>query len=142
MLPRWLNPKLNPAGLSAVAAAVYAAVVMIVNAVHHHGVIDVPVIVAALAAVASLLTRQAVTPVADPRGTAGTQLVPLSEPRVSAMIDAAAQAAARAAVGWIETHQASVPGWPGGGAGGTFGSASGGGSPGGATGGPGPGMLP
>lgn len=117
-LPPLLSPKLNPAGLSAAALAVYAAAVMIYNVATRHGVIDVPVVVAAAAAVASLLTRQAVTPVASPRDNAGRQLVPLTETRVDAMIDAAAQAAAqaaaRAALAWLNQP----PPGPGGAAGG------------------------
>src|SRR5258707_8750070 len=74
-----MNPILSPvttsAGLSAAALAVYAAAVMIYNVPNHHGVIDVPVIVAALAAVSALYTRQKVTPVADPRDGNGNPLV-------------------------------------------------------------------
>jgi hypothetical protein len=76
---RALSPSLNPAGLASAGFAVYAAVVMITNAAHHHGVIDPPVIVAAIAAVAALLTRQAVTPVADPRDGNGNALLRVSE---------------------------------------------------------------
>jgi hypothetical protein len=75
-LPATLNISTNPTGYMAAASAVYAAAVMIYNAYHHHGVIDVPVIIAAATAVASLLTRQIVTPVAAPRDGAGTPLVP------------------------------------------------------------------
>src|SRR5258708_11352406 len=75
-MKRVLSPVTNSAGLSAAGLAVYAAIVMIVNAAHHHGVIDVPVIVAALAAVSALYTRQKVTPVADPRDGNGKPLVP------------------------------------------------------------------
>jgi hypothetical protein len=56
---------LNPAGLTAAGMAVYAAVVAIVNAVHHHGALPTPVIVAALGAIAAMYTRLVVTPVAD-----------------------------------------------------------------------------
>lgn len=73
-MKRALNPSLNPAGLMAAAGAVYAAVVMILNAAHHHGVIDPQVIVAAAGAVLALLTRQAVTPVKDPRDGNGKPL--------------------------------------------------------------------
>jgi len=66
---------LNPAGLTSAGLAVYAAVVMILNAYHGHGVIDPPVIVAAVGAVAALLTRQVVTPVADPRDGNGMPLL-------------------------------------------------------------------
>jgi len=72
---RALSPTLNPTGLMAAAGAVYAAAVMIWNATHHHGVINPAVIVAAVGAVAALLTRQVVTPVADPRDGNGDSLV-------------------------------------------------------------------
>jgi len=72
---RLVSPTLNPAGLMAAAGTVYAAAVMIYNAMHHHGVIDPAVIVAAVGAVAALLTRQVVTPVADPRDGNGDALV-------------------------------------------------------------------
>lgn len=75
-MKRALSPLTNPAGLTAAGMAVYAAVLMITNAVHHHGVIDVPVIVAAVGAVSALYTRQKVTPVADPVDGAGRPLVP------------------------------------------------------------------
>lgn len=75
-LARLVNPKTNPAGYMAAAGAVYAAVAMIWNAYHHHGVINVPVIIAAVAAVSSLLSRQLVTPTADPKDGAGHPLVP------------------------------------------------------------------
>src|SRR5260221_2590773 len=75
-MKRILSPVTNSAGLSAAALAVYAAAVMIYNVANHHGVIDVPVIVAALAAVSALYTRQKVTPVADPRDGNGQPLVP------------------------------------------------------------------
>lgn len=74
-MKRAVSPALNPAGLMATAGAVYAAAVMISNAVHHHGLIDPAVIVAAVGAVAALLTRQVVTPVADPRDGNGDQLL-------------------------------------------------------------------
>jgi hypothetical protein len=73
---RLVTPSLNPAGLMATAGAVYAATVMILNAYHGHGVIDPPVIIAAVGAVAALLTRQVVTPVADPVSAGGVPLVP------------------------------------------------------------------
>jgi hypothetical protein len=72
---RALSPSLNPAGLTSAGLAVFAAVVMILNAYNKHGVIDAPVIVAAVGAVAALLTRQAVTPVKDPRDGNGTPLL-------------------------------------------------------------------
>lgn len=74
-MSRLTSPSLNPTGLMAAAGAVYAAVVMITNAYHHKGVIDPQVIVAAVGAVAALLTRQVVTPVADPRDGNGDALV-------------------------------------------------------------------
>jgi hypothetical protein len=76
-LPRALNPATNPAGWLAAAGAVYAAAVMVYNAVNHHGVIDTNVIIAAVGAVGALLTRQAVTPVADPKNGAGVPLAPV-----------------------------------------------------------------
>jgi hypothetical protein len=77
-MKRILSPVTNSAGLSAAALAVYAAAVMIYNAVHHHGVVDVPVIVAAIAAVSALYTRQKVTPVADPKDGNGQPMIPIS----------------------------------------------------------------
>lgn len=77
-VPRALNVNTNPAGLLAAAGVVYAAAVMIYNAVQHHGVIDTNVIVAAVGAIAALLTRQVVTPVADPKNGAGVPLVPMA----------------------------------------------------------------
>lgn len=74
-MKRAVSPALNPAGLMAAAGAVYAAAVMISNAVHHHGLIDPAVIVAAVGAVTALLTRQVVTPVADPRDGNGEPLM-------------------------------------------------------------------
>ena len=79
---RMVSPHLNPAGLMATAGAVYAATVMILNAYHGHGVIDPPVIIAAVGAVAALLTRQVVTPVADPKDGNGNPLVPVPAPTV------------------------------------------------------------
>jgi hypothetical protein len=80
-MKRLLSPVTNSAGLSAAGLAVYAAVVMVYNATHNHGVIDVPVIIAAVAAVAALYTRQKVTPTADPKDGNGTPLrVPISLP--------------------------------------------------------------
>ncbi|HEX8006586.1 MAG TPA: hypothetical protein VF482_09190, partial [Trebonia sp.] len=64
-MKRLLSPVTNPAGLTSAGMAVYAAVVMAWNASHGHGVLSVPVIVAAVSAVAALYTRQKVTPVAD-----------------------------------------------------------------------------
>ena len=75
-IPRLLSPLTNPNGYLAAAGAVFAASVMIVNALHHHGIIDPPVIVGALAAVGALFARQQVTPVKDPRDGNGQPLVP------------------------------------------------------------------
>ena len=75
-LPRTLSVSTNPAGLLAAGLAVYAAAVMIANAVNHHGVLDPEVIVAAIGAVGALFTRQLVTPVADPKDGNGNSLVP------------------------------------------------------------------
>ena len=80
MAPRALSPALNPTGYAAVIGTVYAAAVMIWNAYNHHGVISAPVIIAAVAAVTALLTRQVVTPVADPVDGAGRPLVPAPLP--------------------------------------------------------------
>lgn len=77
-IPRAVRPATNPAGLLATAGAVLAAVVMIVNAVNNHGIIDTTVIVAAVGAVGALLTRQTVTPLADPKAADGTQLTPVT----------------------------------------------------------------
>jgi len=90
---RLVYPTLNPAGLMATAGAVYAASVMIYNAMHHHGVIDPAVIVAAVGAVAALLTRQVVTPVADPHDGNGEPLL-----RASAISTVASAVAASGAV--------------------------------------------
>jgi multidrug efflux pump subunit AcrA (membrane-fusion protein) len=76
-LPRTLNPALNSTGFMAAAGAIYAAAAMIYNVYNHHGVLQAPVVLAAVAAVASLLIRQRVTPVADPVDGAGRTLVPL-----------------------------------------------------------------
>jgi hypothetical protein len=74
-----LNPRLNAPGLSAAAAAVYAAAVMIWNAYHNHGVINMPVIITAITAVVFLFTRNVVTPVAKPRDGAGRLLEPMQD---------------------------------------------------------------
>lgn len=82
-MKRALTPSLNPTGISSAAAALYAAVVMIWNATHHHGVIDPQVIVAALAAATFLYARFKVTPVADPKDGNGNPLaaVPVAAAR-------------------------------------------------------------
>lgn len=82
--PRWAQPARNPAGLAAAGLACYAAGVMIYNAVRHQGLIDPQVIVAAIAALAALGTRQLVTPVADPRGAGGEPLAPAASPAAGA----------------------------------------------------------
>ena len=74
-LKRALAPSTNATGLSSAAAAIYAAVVMILNAVNHRGVIDPQVIIAAVAAAAFLYSRMKVTPVADPKDGNGQPLV-------------------------------------------------------------------
>jgi hypothetical protein len=71
---RVLAPSLNPTGIGSAIAAIYAVVVMIWNATHHHGVIDPQVIVAALGAAAFLYARFKVTPVADPKDGNGSPL--------------------------------------------------------------------
>lgn len=83
-VPRPLNPSLNAPGYMAAAGAVYAAAVMIYNAYYHHGVISAPVIVAAIGAVTALLTRQVVTPVADPKDGNGNPLVTAEPPAPAA----------------------------------------------------------
>jgi hypothetical protein len=74
-LKRALAPATNPTGIGSAAAAVYAGVVMILNAVHHHGIIDPQVIIAAIGAAAFLYARFKVTPVADPKDGNGQPLV-------------------------------------------------------------------
>ena len=74
-LKRALAPSTNATGLGSAAAAIYAAVVMILNAVNHRGVIDPQVIVAAVGAAAFLYARFKVTPVADPKDGNGQPLV-------------------------------------------------------------------
>jgi hypothetical protein len=73
---RLLSPSTNATGLSSAALAIYAAVVMISNAVNHHGVIDPQVVIAALAAGAFLYSRMRVTPIADPKDGNGQPLQP------------------------------------------------------------------
>ena len=74
-MKRILSPSLNPTGLGAAIAAVYAGAVVIYNVVNHHGVINVPVIIAAFSAAWFLYTRFRVTPVADPKDGDGHPLV-------------------------------------------------------------------
>ena len=73
-MKRMLAPSLNPTGLGSAIAALYAAAVMITNAVHHQGVIDPQVVIAALSAAAFLYARFKVTPVADPKDGNGAPL--------------------------------------------------------------------
>lgn len=77
-MKRLLSPSLNPTGLTAAVAALWALGTGVWNVVHHHGAIDPQVIVAALASVSALLTRQVVTPVTDPKDGAGRPLGPKS----------------------------------------------------------------
>jgi hypothetical protein len=71
---RALSPALNPTGIGSAAAAIYAAVVMIYNALNHQAVIDPQVIIAAVGAAAFLYARFKVTPVADPKDGNGNPL--------------------------------------------------------------------
>jgi hypothetical protein len=66
---------------------------MILNATHHHGVIDPQVIVAALGAAAFLYARFKVTPVADPKDGNGQPLVApfLAAPRKTLLPPAVAR---------------------------------------------------
>jgi hypothetical protein len=82
-MKRALSPSLNPTGIGSAAAAVYAGVVMVYNALNHHAVIDPQVVIAALAAAAFLYTRFRVTPVADPRDGNGQPLTPPPGPQPS-----------------------------------------------------------
>jgi hypothetical protein len=117
-MKRALSPHLNPTGLTSAAAAIYAVAVMIVNAYHHHGILDPQVIVAALAAVAALLTRQVVTPVGDPKDGNGNPLTsaPPAPALTTADLDAIAEQAVRRALvnpvpltPSVTTAQAPVP---------------------------------
>jgi hypothetical protein len=77
---RILTPNLNPNGLMALAAAAYALGTAIWNVVHGHGAVDPQVIVSALGAFLAALSRQVVTPVADPRDGNGKSLKQPAEP--------------------------------------------------------------
>jgi hypothetical protein len=77
---RLLIPSLNPAGLMAIAGAVYALAVAVYNVTHSHQAINPQVIVAAIGAFLSALARQVVTPTADPRNGANQPLVPSAVP--------------------------------------------------------------
>lgn len=79
-IPRLANPATNPNGYMAAIGAVLAAAIMIYNAVSHHGVIDTTVIVAGVGAFLSLVSRQYVTPVKDPRDGNGNSLLPPPPP--------------------------------------------------------------
>jgi hypothetical protein len=79
-MKRALSPVTNATGLGSAAAAIYAAVVMIVNWTHHTGVIDPQVVIAALAAGAFLYSRMKVTPIADPKDGNGAPLVVAGPP--------------------------------------------------------------
>jgi hypothetical protein len=89
-IPRFASPLTNPNGYLAAAGAVLAAVIMIDNAAHGHGVIDATVIVSAVGAVAALASRQYVTPVKDPRDGNGNPLV-AAKPVPAAAPQAAAE---------------------------------------------------
>ena len=82
-MKRALAPSLNPTGIGAAIAAVYAGVVMVLNAVNHHAVINPEVIIAAVGAAAFLYTRFKVTPVADPKDGNGQPLVTAPPPMSS-----------------------------------------------------------
>jgi hypothetical protein len=77
---RTLTPALNPTGIGAALAAIYAAVMAIWNATHNHAAVDPQVIAGALGAGAFLYARFKVTPVADPKDAAGVPLVPAPPP--------------------------------------------------------------
>jgi hypothetical protein len=73
---RQLHPATNPTGYMTTAGIVYAGTLMIYNVVNHHGAWSTPVFISLVAAIAALLTRQVVTPVADPYDGAGRPLTP------------------------------------------------------------------
>lgn len=87
-VPRMASPFTNPNGYLAAAGAVFAAAVMLYNAVNHHGVIDTAVVVAAVGAVGALFSRQLVTPLKDPRDGNGTPLA-IVTPQLAEVIRAA-----------------------------------------------------
>lgn len=76
-MKRLLSPATNSPGLLSAAAAIYAAVIMVINVRAHHAAVDPKVIVAALSAAGYLVTRFYVTPTADPKDGAGRALLPL-----------------------------------------------------------------
>lgn len=75
---RALSPATNATGLASAIAAIYAAVVLIINVVQHHAAFNPEVIVAAISAAAFLYARFRVTPLADPKDAVGNKLVPLT----------------------------------------------------------------
>ena len=79
-MKRLLAPSTNMAGLSAAAATIYAAVLMIYHVVNHQAAFSVPVAVAGVAAALALLTRQSVTPIADPLDGNGNPLITAPAP--------------------------------------------------------------
>ena len=74
-MKRLLNPTRNPAGWVALASAACAVTFGILNARGHHTAVSPAVIAWALSAFGSALTRQLVTPVADPCDGNGSKLV-------------------------------------------------------------------
>jgi hypothetical protein len=89
-MKRLLSPSTNMAGLSATAGAVYAAALMILHVVQHQAAFSVPVAVAGIAAAAALLTRQAVTPIADPKDGNGAPLITAPPPAPAQPVPAVA----------------------------------------------------
>lgn len=73
-ITRLLSPRTNLTGLLTAAAAVYALADGIWNVAHHHGALAPQVITAGIGAIAFLVTRFTVTPVADPKDGAGRTL--------------------------------------------------------------------
>ena len=79
---RSLHPATNPTGLIAGAGAVYAVAQWAWTAAGNKGTVS-PIVVAIAFAVAALLTRFVVTPLADPKDAIGRPLAPLPEPVVT-----------------------------------------------------------
>lgn len=75
-MKRLLNPSTNAPGYAAVLSAAYA----VVQAFYGHTVADPRVWLPAVFAAVSLLIRQAVTPVADPK-VPGSLVTPLEPPK-------------------------------------------------------------
>lgn len=72
-MPRFL--KLEPALVGSIAAAVYAAAIMLYRAtIDHSGVFEPDVLVAAITFVYGLFTRSQVTPVENPKSAHGLPL--------------------------------------------------------------------